>query len=782
MSAFILRNTIRPFCHGLYLLFCGYLLAGGSAATAQTFRPTPPAPAAPAQPGPNPNLAIRPPRPSAPGPGDVAKVNAEQQQLDGKVYHLRGNARVETADDLLTADEIDYDQETHQVDARGHVHLESFSHGEKLDCDRAEYNTENKTGKFYNVHGTSPARIEARPGLLTTHNPFYFSGEWAEKIEDRYVLHNGFLTDCLVPAPWWRLQGPSFDVIPGDRAISRGSWFYVKEVPLFYTPYFYKSLKKQPRRSGFLTPNVGNSSIRGKTVGLGYFWAINRSYDLTYRGLLYSKTGFGHQADFRGVVNDRTSFDASVYGVAGSGTNSISPSGLVLTVEGKSDLGKGWQARGDLKYLSSFLFRQQFTQSFDEAVSSETHSVGYVTRHWSDFGFNLVAERHVNFQSVAPNDEIVLRKLPELQFVTRERAIRNLPVWVSFDSSYGLERRTQPLFQTRQFVQRVSFEPRVMSAVHWKGFDLAPSFGLHQIAYDSSIGNHRVTGDNVENFARDVSLDISAPALSRIFNAPKWMGRGKGARVKHVIEPRATYRYVTGIEDFNRVIRFDDTDILSNTHEVEFSLTNRLLAKDSNGNVSEILSWQLWYKRYLDPTFGGTVIEGQRNVLQSTVDLTGIPFLDGPRHQSPVVSVLRYQSSLNLEWRTDYDPVRGGFIDSGISVDRRVKQLFLSLGDYLLRSNPLLAAPGSNQLRGQVTFGNDNRRGWNYGFATFYDYRLGAMQFMQSQVTYNTDCCGISVQYRRFNFGTRDENQFRVAFAISNIGSVGTLRKQDRIF
>ena len=58
------------------------------------------------------------------------------------------------------------------------------------------------------------------------------------------------------------------------------------------------------------------------------------------------------------------------------------------------------------------------------------------------------------------------------------------------------------------------------------------------------------------------------------------------------------------------------------------------------------------------------------------------------------MSVLRYQSNLNLEWRTDYDPVQGGIIDSGISVDRRIKQLFVSVGDYLLKSNPLLAAAG----------------------------------------------------------------------------------------
>ena len=56
------------------------------------------------------------------------------------------------------------------------------------------------------------------------------------------------------------------------------------------------------------------------------------------------------------------------------------------------------------------------------------------------------------------------------------------------------------------------------------------------------------------------------------------------------------------------------------------------------------------------------------------------------------------------------------------------------------------------------------------------------MQFATTQVTYNTDCCGISFQYRRFNFGARNENQFRVAFAVANIGSFGTLKKQERLF
>jgi LPS-assembly protein len=85
-------------------------------------------------------------------------------------------------------------------------------------------------------------------------------------------------------------------------------------------------------------------------------------------------------------------------------------------------------------------------------------------------------------------------------------------------------------------------------------------------------------------------------------------------------------------------------------------------------------------------------------------------------------------------------------------------------------------------MRMQLGFGDTNKRGWNAGFTAIYDYRLGIMQFATTQVTYNTDCCGLSVQFRRFSFGTRNENQFRVAFAIANIGSFGTLKKQERLF
>jgi LPS-assembly protein len=79
-------------------------------------------------------------------------------------------------------------------------------------------------------------------------------------------------------------------------------------------------------------------------------------------------------------------------------------------------------------------------------------------------------------------------------------------------------------------------------------------------------------------------------------------------------------------------------------------------------------------------------------------------------------------------------------------------------------------------------FGKENKRGWNAAFLAIFDYRTQTLQFGNAQITYNADCCAFNMQVRRLAFGTRNENQYRFSFVIANIGSVGTLRKQDRLF
>jgi LPS-assembly protein len=705
----------------------------------------------------------------------------------------------------LKADEVDYNEETGGAEARGNVRYHNFETLEDLECERLEYNLRDETGKFYNVRGSSPAKIEARQGILSSTNPFTFQGKWAERIKNSYILHDGFITNCKLPKPWWRLEGPTFDVRPGERAIGYNSVMRVRRVPIFYSPVFYKSLQKLPRRSGFLTPNIGNSSRRGKMFGGGYYWAINRSYDVMYRGQLFTQRGFAHLVDFRGKPTRTGDFNFILYGVNDRGLQldngeRLKQGGFQLTFDGKTEIGKGFSGVAEITYLSSFAFRQSFTETFREAVFSEVHSRSYVFRNWNTYSLNFVYERSEIFNSTLPDDKIVLRKLPSVEFRSRDRQVwnRGLPLWVSFESSAGLLHRSEPLYRTSQFVDRWDVAPRITSALRWKDLHIIPFIGVRGTAYGQSIMLEPLPEDldewdlrrypygeqpvvsrrRIFRTSTEVGVDIQPPTLARVFKAPSWLGES----VKHVIEPRAGFLWVDGIEKFNRIIRFDQLDIISNTNEAQLSVINRLFVK-RKGNINELASWQITQARYFDPTFGNVLVDGRRNVVYTVAQLTGYTFLDAPRNYSPLINVFRLSPTpaVGVEWRMDYDPLRGHTTNSSLTVNGRVKSYFLALSHNQVRSSPVLS-PSANQVMGLIGIGQENRRGWSTGVSVVYDYRLQVLQFMTAQLTYNSDCCGLSFQFRRFDFGIRQENQLRVAFVIANIGSFGTLRKQERMF
>ena len=731
-------------------------------------------------------------------------IFAVKQMKEGPWYRLRGKSTVQTDTLLLKGDDIDYNEDTGELDARGNVYLLNFAGGEELWCDHAEYNVNDETGKFYEVHGQAPTRIVTRPHVLTSSNPFYYAGDWAERLKDKYVLHDGFITNCTMPEPWWLVGAPVFDIIPGERAISRRSIFWFRRVgpfrriPLFYTPYYYKSLEKRPRQSGFLTPNIGNSSLRGRMLGAGYYWAINRSYDLGYRAQYFTAGAFAHNLGFRAKPWVGTSFSAFLFAVQDfqppSATN---VSGYMLSAQGKSELGDGFYARGELNYLSSFAFRQSFTQSYTEGIGSEVHSIGFVARDWSTYDLDFVAQRIETFQFVpfpgattSTDQYAVIHKLPDAEFTSRDQRIwDSLPVWVSWHMSGGLLSRTEPVpstgdyLRTGAFVDRLDVYPEVTTVLHWWDFALVPSFAVRETQYGESRDQLGFVNQSVDRQGHEVNVAFVIPSLARIYKAPKWLGD----EIKHVIETGADYHYVGGVNDFNSIIRFDILDLYSNTDEVEYWLTNRLYAK-RKGAVEEVFSWDLRQKRFFEPAFGGAVSNwcGQascRDLVLSEIELTPFAFVDGPRPYSPVVSTVRMmpKPGIGIEWRADYDPLRHNLVASSTSVDLHFGKYGFSIGHNSLKAVPALT-PDVNQIQGQFKIGNENRRGWNAGVQGNYDFRLERLQYLSSQVTYNTNCCGFSFQYRRLSFGILNENQILGAFSIANVGSFGTLKKQEQMF
>jgi LPS-assembly protein len=171
----------------------------------------------------------------------------------------------------------------------------------------------------------------------------------------------------------------------------------------------------------------------------------------------------------------------------------------------------------------------------------------------------------------------------------------------------------------------------------------------------------------------------------------------------------------------------------------------------------------------------------------STLDLTPYTFITGPRTYSPIVSILRGSplggalARISFTWESDYDPRLQRFVDSSFTVDAHIKKYFFSAGSDQLRPDPLISG-SQNQFRTTFGYGDPNRKGWNAAFSTVYDFRLALLEYGVAQLTYNTDCCGLSFQIRRFDFASRVENQYLVSFSIANIGSVGNLKKQERLF
>ena len=67
----------------------------------------------------------------------------------------------------------------------------------------------------------------------------------------------------------------------------RNALIKIKNIPVFYTPYFSHPDPSVKRKSGFLPPSVKNFTDLGQTVKAPYFWAIDENKDLTFTPIYY---------------------------------------------------------------------------------------------------------------------------------------------------------------------------------------------------------------------------------------------------------------------------------------------------------------------------------------------------------------------------------------------------------------------------------------------------------------------------------------------------------------
>lgn len=788
-------------------------------------------------------IAQTTPRPANPPPTEEVVIEATQQEKVGNVYHLRGNVVVTVHNYVIRADEVTYNADTGDLDARGHLVFDGGPHDEHIEATHATYNRITDSGKFYDVVGSTGARFRGSHVLLTSSNPFAFKGKVVEKVgRDLFIVHDGLVTDCRLDHPKWTFQTQRAVVLMGENAKLYHATFHLIYFPIFYFPYTRLPVERIGRQTGLLIPGIGQSSLKGTILGESVYWAVNRSVDATIGAEYYSAIGWAQHGEFRSRPSENSFLNATYFGVLdrNAGPSGINQGGEEVRADGAAQLPWGFRGVANIDYLSSYLFRQTFSESFTQATNSETNSIGFASKSMNGYYFNLMASRYQNFQSTTPGDLITILHTPSLDVGSVEHPIGASPVQWSYDTALQGVSRSEPGFQTDPLVGRFDFTPRASLPLHFHQWSIRPEISLDDTYYTQGLasgsGGIGVPGNfGVNRKAVETEVEIRPPVLDRIFDKPMF-----NHRFKHVIEPRMVYRYVTGVSNFQQIIRFDARDILTNTNEVEYSVTNRIYAKpvrtsDScipsentssetpggggpqtfppNSNAtrtdkssgctsavgSEIFSWELIQKYFMDTSFGGALVPGQQNVFTTTAELTGIAFLTAPRHFSPIVSRMRAQAGrkTDIEWHLDYDPETGQINASTAYVTHHFDQFFVAGSTAYVRvvgetipvaptpqnPNPAPAPLEFNQFRWLIGYGNPNKRGISAATNIGFDVSNQYLQYAAIQSSYNWDCCGVSVEFRRLALGAvRNENQYRFALSLTNIGTFGNLRRQERLF
>jgi LPS-assembly protein len=801
-------------------LVCHLLLAH-SLVTSQLLPATTPNPAQ--------NL---PNTPSALREEDVT-ISAITQEKIGPIYKLHGQAEIHYGVYILRADEVEYNADTGHATADGHVVLEGGPNDEHIQASHGTYNVRAEIGRFENVTGSIGVRMHGTRLMLTSSNPFFFTGKVVEKTApDHYMVYDGTVTTCELPRPKWQFDAHQVVVNVGGTAKIYHSTFGIKGIPILYFPFATLPAERLPRQSGFLIPNIGTSSVKGTILGESLFWAINRSMDAHIGAEYFSARGWAPQGEFRARPSDSSFVDLNFFSVLDRGTGKppVNQGGEEVRLNAEGAFGHNFRGVANVDYLSSFVFRLAFNDVFTQAVNSEVRSEAFLSNTTRGFSYNASMQRYQDFESTTAGDVITILHAPSFEVSSVDRQIGHSPLYWSYDAAAEGVYRSEPGFSTNSVVGRFDLNPSLSLPLKFSGWSLRPELSLRDTSYTQqlAVGGRKAESDPINRRALEGTVEVRPPALSRIFDG-EFMGR----KWKHVIEPRVVYRYVTGVDNFDNILRFDERDILTNTNEVEYSLVNRLYAKRLSGQpedcgkpgmpslfiggapvsshipwerqgeaveapcntgsqVREVVTWELAQKYFVDPNFSGALEAGRSNVFSDTVDLTGISFLTAPRHLSPLISRLRVQASArtDVEWDVDYDFVRGGVNASTILANYRVGPFTVGGGDAYLQvpgeatgANVIFSPQLFNQFRLLLGYGHPNKQGLSAATNVGFDARLGFLQYAAVQTTYNWDCCGVSVEFRRFALGSvRNENQYRFTFALANLGSLGNLRRAEKLF
>ena len=622
------------------------------------------------------------------------------------------------------------------------------------------------TGRIKNAFGLGPGDV-------------YFRGEEIEQLEPGvFRIQNGVVTPCTQALPIWEFQARTFDLYANDHVTMKVPVFKVKGVPLIVLPALYWPIDSGRRSTGLLLPGVGTSSRKGFMYSQPFFWAINRSMDVTLTFDYYAKAGTGFSSEYRHRLTANSQGGGRFFWLQGTdftaeelagGQNVQIPGGWTVDGDHSQTFNGDWRLNANASFFSSKQFIQGFEDNFNRFLRRHSSAGVFLTRNWGSYTLNLAGSHSETF--FGNEQSVVLQRQPEVEFRVRQRPLAR-PVYFEFQGSYaGLVRReeganTDP---TGGRYHRLDALPEVSVA-----FTQIPWLTVNPfLLWRSTWYSQRTTKsgdfepDPLFRNVYETGVQVVGPSIFRIFDTP---GNEYSPRFKHIIEPRFTWgrQRVLDADNFRSrdIIQFDEIDRFGgDRHFARASLINRFLAKRfpsrsaDQRSVWEVFSFEL--ARNFD------LRDRDPDILVPPIAL---PWSLSARVTPTPLINFSGRMRFTPQW-TPGDFTLAGTFRSGPSMTNitwfRSVRTFPNEDDEsivdVLASNRLTGTGRVNLLRDLVTVTGN----------LTWDVTNRVLQAVAIGATWNTQCCSIGGQFRNIDFSFRSEKQFSILVELLNVDSLG---------
>jgi len=425
----------------------------------------------------------------------------EIESLGQSRYRATGDVEIVRSGQRLTSDELTYDRDTDVAQSPGPAIFENDL-GDRFNTSSLQLTLSSHTGEG----GATRYWLASDLG----------HGDASAVVfedQDHTRLRDTHFTTCPAGRDDWFLKASELEL---DQAEDLGTAWHstleFKGVPVFYFPYVSFPISDR-RRSGFLFPEVGNSSTNGFTLATPYYINIAPSMDDTLVPRYMSQRGLQLDNEFRYLLHggggtleaaylpddDQTQTDRSAWKYNHHNT-----------------FNEHWSARVNAQRVSDNNYLDDFGGSLattSQSVLQQSGQIDFAARYWRFTG------EATNFQVVDPDlakTDYPYRMLPNLMLqgdpVLRPNTV-NLPTrvqWTNFDRDTGVTGKRSYVNPAISVPLRTSYGFVTPKVLGWyMGYDLdhttgdtTPSQSVSGLSLDSGLFFDRKTQWFGQDFAQ----------------------------------------------------------------------------------------------------------------------------------------------------------------------------------------------------------------------------------------------------------------------------------------